>query len=71
MENEKPVITGINAFAPKNVRAIFRSQKAAFKEAIQSKENFKAYLRTPGSDNNSYSWVNEGISPVTLVPLRT
>jgi hypothetical protein len=61
MESERPVVTGINAFSPKNARAIFRSQKAAFKVAIRSKENFKAWIRTPGSTSgSSYSWINEG-----------
>jgi hypothetical protein len=60
---EKPRITGINAFHPKNLVATFRVKKANFKTGIQSKENFKRYLRTPGSNadpTGSYSWINDG-----------
>jgi hypothetical protein len=60
---EKPTITGINAFHPKNLLATFRVKKASFKTGIQSKENFKQYLRTPGSNadpTGSYSWINDG-----------
>lgn len=58
-----PAITGLNALRPKNLRAIFAVKKANFRKGIQSKENFKHYIRTPGSDadpNGSWSWVNEG-----------
>lgn len=59
----KPTVTGINAFHPKNLVANFRIKKANFKHGIKSKENFKQYLRTPGSNadpTGSYSWINDG-----------
>ncbi|OAL39131.1 hypothetical protein AYO20_01449 [Fonsecaea nubica] len=63
---DKPQITGINAFRPKNLLASFRIKKANFKRGIQSKENFKQYLRTPGSSadpTGSYSWINDDLLP--------
>lgn len=66
---EKPTITGINAFHPKNLVATLRIKKANFKTGIQSKENFKQYLRTPGSNadpTGSYSWINDGKAPLLL-----
>jgi hypothetical protein len=60
---KKPTITGINAFRPKNLVATFRVKRANFRTGIQSKESFKQYLRTPGSNadpTGSYSWVNDG-----------
>ncbi|EXJ94881.1 hypothetical protein A1O1_03280 [Capronia coronata CBS 617.96] len=64
--SDKPTITGINAFRPKNLIALLRLKKSNFKTGIQSKENFKQYLRTPGSDadpTGSYSWINDDLLP--------
>jgi hypothetical protein len=66
MENpQAPVITGINAFSPKNIRAVLTVKKANFRSGIQSKESFKQYLRTPGSSDDpdsNYSWINDGMN---------
>jgi hypothetical protein len=46
---------------PLNIRARISGQKAAFKEATQSKENFHKYIQTKDSENNGHwSWINEG-----------
>nr|KAK5448907.1 hypothetical protein LTR18_001995 [Exophiala xenobiotica] len=65
----KPTVTGINAFHPKNLVANFRIKKANFKHGTKSKENFKQYLRTPGSNadpSGSYSWINDDLLPTPL-----
>ena len=62
----RPAVTGINAFAPRNLKATFKIKKANFKKGIQSKENFKQYIRTPGASadpDGAWSWSNEGIIP--------
>jgi hypothetical protein len=52
------------AAAPAKLRGIAATKIANFKKGIQSKENFKQYIRTPGSKNDpegsKWSWCNEG-----------
>lgn len=66
----KPRITGINAFTPRNLLTSFRTEGSNLKRAFQSKENFKQYLRAPGSEadpTGSYSWINDGMTLKTIL----
>ena len=54
------------ASSPRKAAEILSTKRDNFKEGIKSKENFKRYIRTPGSYDDSeggkWSWSNEGIS---------
>ncbi|TFK50769.1 putative allantoin permease [Heliocybe sulcata] len=50
----------------KAASTLWAVKKANFRRAIQSKDNFTEYLRTPGSNddpNGSWSWSNEDLVP--------
>jgi hypothetical protein len=60
------IVAGVKA-APKKFKAALYTKKENFLVGIKSKENFKDYIRTPGSRNDpegsKWSWSNEGTSP--------
>ena len=57
--------------APVKFRNLLSTKKTNFLYGIKSKENFKEYIRTPGSkddpEGSKWSWSNEGKYSSVLV----